>query len=79
MRLKDFADFVDHVLTRYGSHFRHIELWNEPNNLLDWDWREDHDWLLFCEMIGGAAYWAQHRGWRAVLGGPARPIRTGWN
>ena len=40
-RLKDYADFVDHVLTRYGDHFRHVELWNEPNNLLDWDWRSD--------------------------------------
>jgi CDP-paratose 2-epimerase len=70
VRLKDFPDFVDHVLTRYGSHFRHIELWNEPNNLLDWDWREDPDWLLFCEMIGAAAYWTQRRGWKAVLGGP---------
>jgi CDP-paratose 2-epimerase len=69
-RLKDFPDFVDHVLTRYGSHFRHIELWNEPNNLLDWDWREDPDWLRFCEMIGAAAHWTRHRGWQPVLGGP---------
>jgi CDP-paratose 2-epimerase len=69
-RLKDFPDFVDHVLTRYGSHFEHIELWNEPNNLLDWDWREDPDWLLFCEMIGAAAWWTRHRGWKPVLGGP---------
>jgi CDP-paratose 2-epimerase len=67
--LKDFPDFIDHVLTQYGSHFRHIELWNEPNNLLDWDWREDHDWLLFCEMIGAAAYWTHQRGWEPVLGG----------
>ena len=69
-RLKDFPDFIDHVLTRYGSHFQHIELWNEPNNLLDWDWREDSDWLQFCEMIGAAAYWTRHRGWQPVLGGP---------
>ena len=69
-RLKDFPDFVDHILTRHGSHFQHIELWNEPNNLLDWDWREDADWLLFCEMIGAAAYWTKHRGWKPVLGGP---------
>ena len=69
-RLKDFPDFVDHVLTRYGRHFQHIELWNEPNNLLDWDWREDPDWLQFCEMIGAAAHWTQHRGWKPVLGGP---------
>ena len=68
--LKDYADFIDHVLNRYGRHFSHIELWNEPNNLLDWDWREDHDYQLFSEMVGGAAYWVKQRGWKAVLGGP---------
>lgn len=70
VRLKDFPDFVDLVLTRYGAHFEHLELWNEPNNLLDWDWREDPDWLLFCEMVGAAAYWTRQRGWKPVLGGP---------
>lgn len=75
--LKSYADFVDHVLTRYGRHFRHIELWNEPNNLLDWDWREDGDFQLFCEMVGGAAYWAKHRGWKPVLGGPC-PFDPYW-
>jgi CDP-paratose 2-epimerase len=76
-RLKDYADFVDHVLTRYGDHFRYVELWNEPNNLLDWDWRADPDWLLFCEMVGAAAHWVQHRGWKAVLGGPS-PFDPHW-
>ena len=76
-RLADYADFIDVVLTRYGAHFRSIELWNEPNNLLDWDWREDHDWLLFCEMVGGAAYWAKHRGWNVVLAGPC-PFDAYW-
>ncbi len=76
-RLGDYADFIDHVLTRHGKHFRHIELWNEPNNLLDWDWREDHDWLLFCEMIGAAAYWATRRGWKVVLAGPC-PFDSYW-
>ncbi len=76
-RLKDYADFVDMVLTRYGEHFSHIELWNEPNNLLDWDWRADPEWDLFCEMIGNAAHWAEHRGWRAVLGGPS-PFDPHW-
>ena len=75
--LKDFPDFVDHVLTRYGTHFRYVELWNEPNNLLDWDWRLDQDWLLFCEMIGAAAHWTQQRGWKAVLGGPC-PFDPHW-
>ncbi|TXR47842.1 NAD-dependent epimerase/dehydratase family protein [Phyllobacterium endophyticum] len=75
--LKDYADFVDHVLDRYGRHFRHVELWNEPNNLLDWDWRDDGDFKLFCEMVGGAAYWAKHRGWKPVLGGPC-PFDPYW-
>jgi CDP-paratose 2-epimerase len=75
--LKSYADFVDHVITRYGKHFSHVELWNEPNNLLDWDWREDKDFLLFCEMVGGAAYWAKHRGKKPVLGGPC-PFDPNW-
>ena len=76
-RLKDFPDFIDHVLDRYGQHFTHIELWNEPNNLLDYDWREDPGWDMFCEMAGAAAHWAQHRGWKAVLGGPS-PFDPNW-
>ncbi|MCG6112171.1 MAG: NAD-dependent epimerase/dehydratase family protein [Paracoccus sp.] len=75
--LKDYADFIDMALTRHGQHFTHVELWNEPNNLLDWDWREDPDFDLFCEMVGGAAHWVQHRGWKAVLGGPA-PFDPYW-
>ncbi|HEX2525823.1 MAG TPA: NAD-dependent epimerase/dehydratase family protein [Geminicoccus sp.] len=76
-RLKDYADFIDHVLTRYGEHFTHVEIWNEPNNLLDWDWREDHDWLLFCEMAGAAAWWIRERGWKPVLCGPS-PFDPHW-
>jgi CDP-paratose 2-epimerase len=76
-RLLDYADFIDHVLTRYGEHFTAIELWNEPNNLLDWDWREDTDWSLFCEMVGAAAHWAQERGFRTVLGGLS-PFDAHW-
>ncbi|MDO5758073.1 MAG: SDR family NAD(P)-dependent oxidoreductase [Rhodobacterales bacterium] len=68
--LKSYADFIDHILTRHGQHFTHVELWNEPNNLLDWDWRLDRDHHLFCEMVGGAAHWINERGWKAVLGGP---------
>jgi CDP-paratose 2-epimerase len=75
--LKAYADFVDHVLDRYGAHFRHVELWNEPNNLLDWDWREDGDFMLFCEMVGGAAHWARQRGFHPVLGGPC-PFDPFW-
>ena len=75
--LKDFADFLDMVLTRHGEHFEYVELWNEPNNLLDWDWREDPECDLFCEMVGGAAHWVKKRGWKPVLGGPA-PFDAYW-
>jgi CDP-paratose 2-epimerase len=76
-RLRDYADFIDHALSRYGNSFQAIELWNEPNNILDWDWREDRDWLLFCEMVGAAAYWARQRGFETVLGGPS-PFDPHW-
>lgn len=75
--LKDLADFCDTVMTDYGAHFEHIELWNEPNNLLDYDWREDPGFDLFCEMIDMAAYWIRHRGWKPVLGGPC-PFDPYW-
>jgi CDP-paratose 2-epimerase len=75
--LKSYADFVDHVLTRYGSHFTHFELWNEPSNLLDWNWREDGDFQLFCAMVGGAANRAKDRGWKPILGAPC-PFDPHW-
>jgi CDP-paratose 2-epimerase len=65
--LKSLADFVDCVISRHGESFSWLELWNEPNNLLDWDWRHDGDWLKFSEMLGSAAYWARQRGKRVVF------------
>jgi CDP-paratose 2-epimerase len=76
-RLQDYADFIDQILSRYGEHFTHVEIWNEPNNLLDWDWRVDIDWELFCEMANQAAYWINQRGWKAVLAGPS-PFDENW-
>lgn len=75
--LRAYADFIDHVIKEHGEHFDTIELWNEPNNLLDWDWRLDADWLKFCTMAGAAAYWAQKCGKRVVLGGPC-PTDVNW-
>jgi CDP-paratose 2-epimerase len=73
-RLRRFHRCDAHPLRRA---FRGVELWNEPNNLLDWDWRVDPDHALFCEMVGR----------RRALGAPARvrpgprravPLRPGW-
>lgn len=66
---KDFADFIDVMISEYGRHFEWIELWNEPNNLNDWDWRLDPDWRIFAEMVGMAAYWSKKRGKKTVLAG----------
>jgi CDP-paratose 2-epimerase len=76
-RSRDFADFVDAFLDRYGSLFEWVELWNEPNNVNDWDSRLDPSWQRFCELVGSAAYWAQARGKRVVLGG-MHPVDPSW-
>ena len=77
-RLRDFADFIDRVFTEYGDAFDHLELWNEPNNRLKWNFPEhDPDWRKFGRMIGDAAYWAKQRGGHTVLGGMI-PVDHHW-
>ncbi len=66
---KTYADFIDVMITEYGQHFEWIELWNEPNNLNDWDWRLDPNWQIFSSMICMAAHWARQRGKKPVLAG----------
>jgi CDP-paratose 2-epimerase len=77
-RLQDYADFIDLVITEYGHAFSHLELWNEPNNRLKWDFVNfDRYWRKFGEMIGSAAYWAKQRGRETVLGGMI-PVDHHW-
>ncbi|MDQ8184115.1 NAD-dependent epimerase/dehydratase family protein [Pelagicoccus sp. SDUM812002] len=68
---KAYADFMDTALDRYGEHFEWVELWNEPNNLNDWDFRLDPHWEIFSDMISKAAYWCQKRGYKTLMGGMA--------
>lgn len=75
--LKDYADFIDVMITEYGQYFEWVELWNEPNNLLDYDFTLDYSWYKFSEMIKMAAYWAGHRGKKVLLGGMS-PIDPNW-
>ena len=72
-----FADFIDTFLARWGEQFEYVELWNEPNNLAEWDYTRDPQWKVFAEMIGGAAFWAKQLGKKVVLGGMS-PIDPGW-
>ncbi len=77
-RLRDYADFIDLILTRHGADFETLELWNEPNNRYKWDFeRCDPGWLKFAHMIGDAAHWAKKRGRRTVLGG-MMPVDPHW-
>jgi CDP-paratose 2-epimerase len=74
---RDYADFLDGFVENYGQWFDSIELWNEPNNVLDWDWRSDPDWLAFSQMIGDAAHWMRRCGKKTVLGGMC-PTDPNW-
>ncbi len=74
---KAYADFLDVLVTELGGTFDWVELWNEPTNLLDWDWRLDPEWRTFATMIGGAAYWMHQRGKKVLLGGNA-PTDLHW-
>ena len=77
-RLRDYADFIDLIITRHGEQFETLELWNEPNNRLKWDFlRYDPDWSKFARMIGDAANWAKQRGRKTVLGG-MMPVDHHW-
>jgi CDP-paratose 2-epimerase len=74
---KVYTDFLDVMITRFGPYFDWVELWNEPNNINDWDWRLDPSWQIFCNMVIGAAYWAHQRGKKTVLGGMC-PTDPNW-
>ncbi len=77
-RLRDYADFIDLIITRYGDQFAELELWNEPNNRYKWNFIDyDPDWRKFANMIVDAAYWAKKMGKTTVLGGMA-PVDHHW-
>lgn len=68
-RLEDFADFVERIIADHGEHFTHIQLWNEPNNDANWQFRVDPEWKAFSEMLTAAAERAKALGKTTVLGG----------
>jgi CDP-paratose 2-epimerase len=74
---KTYADFIGVMITRFGQYFEWVELWNQPNNIQEWDTRIDPEWRIFGEMIGGAAHWARKRGRKVVLPG-TWPVESGW-
>lgn len=69
----DYVRFVDAMAGRYGACFDYVELWNEPNNLNDWDWHLDHGWEIFSYMVREAATHVRERGKKAILAGMCPP------
>jgi CDP-paratose 2-epimerase len=74
---KQYADFLDVFITRFGEYFEWVELWNKPRNPLEWNTTLDPHWLIFCEMVGGAAHWVRTRGKKTVLGASG-PMDAQW-
>jgi CDP-paratose 2-epimerase len=72
-----YGEFVEMVLRRYPDEFPYVELWNEPNNYIEWDWTIDPEWKIFAEMIAGAAARARALGVQSVLGGMS-PFDPNW-
>ena len=72
-----YGEFVEMVLRRYPDAFPYVELWNEPNNYIEWDWTIDPEWTIFAEMIAGAARRAAGQGVKSVLGGMS-PFDPNW-
>src|SRR3982751_5160630 len=74
---KQYADFLDVFISRFGEFFEWVELWNKPRSPLEWNTTLDPHWLIFCEMVGGAAHWARQRGKKTVLGASG-PMDAQW-
>lgn len=72
-----YGEFVEMVLQRHAGDFPYVELWNEPNNYIEWDWTIDPEWTIFAEMIAGAAGRAAGLGVKSVLGGMS-PFDPNW-
>jgi CDP-paratose 2-epimerase len=75
--LSDYTGFIGSCIERFGDCFEYVELWNEPNNLSEWDWTLDPGWLKFVAMAGQAAEVAHAMGKKTVLGGMS-PIDPEW-
>jgi CDP-paratose 2-epimerase len=77
-RLEEYGEFIGYLIELYGDQFSHLELWNEPNNRLKWDFRAfDPNWAKFGRMIRFAAGVAREQGKPTVLGGMI-PVDHHW-
>lgn len=72
-----FAAFTDEILTNYGRYFDWVELWNEPNNPSEYDYRLDPGWDIFANLINWSAKEASKHNKKVLMGGMS-PVDPGW-
>ncbi|MDX1665058.1 MAG: SDR family NAD(P)-dependent oxidoreductase [Candidatus Promineifilaceae bacterium] len=75
--LSEYGEWVCWIIEQLGDNFEWVELWNEPNNLSEWDWTLDPGWEMFAKMIRRTAKWVQALDKRVLLGGMS-PIDPAW-
>ena len=73
----EYGEWIALMIDELGDNFDWVELWNEPNNLVEWDWILDDGWQIFARMIDTAAAYAHRKGKRVALGGMS-PIDPAW-
>ena len=76
--LADYASFIRQLIELYGHQIQAVELWNEPNNRMKWDFETfDPNWEKFGLMVRMAGRAAHELGMRTVLGGMI-PVDRHW-
>lgn len=74
----DYAAFIRQLIELYGDKIHAVELWNEPNNRMKWDFETfDPNWKKFAQMIRLAGRAAHASGMKTVLGGMI-PVDKHW-
>lgn len=77
-RLEDYMEFVGYLIDIYPDQFAQLELWNEPNNRLKWNFpRFDPTWTKFARMVQCAGWVAREKRMPTVLGGMI-PVDPEW-
>ncbi|TDH25249.1 NAD-dependent epimerase/dehydratase family protein [Segetibacter sp. 3557_3] len=66
---KDYAEFIDSMLEKYGDHFEYLELWYGQNKKGPHNYTADEKFNAFCEIAGNAAARIRNNGKKTVLGG----------
>lgn len=72
-----FGYFVGQMIERYDKYLTYVELWNEPNNMSEYDFTLDQSWNIFVTMIKDAAEKAHGHGKKVLLGGMS-PVDPNW-